>query len=228
MASPSLAPLNRRWLRIDMKLYDYWRSSASYRVRIALNLKGIGYEHICVHLVKDGGQQHSVDYKAKNPQGFVPTLELDNGDLLPQSMAIIEYLDETYPDPALLPGEARQRADIRSLAQIISADIHPVNNLRLLQYLAAEFDASAEDKATWYRHWIYKGFDALESRLGDDEFCVGNTPTLADICLVPQVYNAHRFNCDMSAYPKIARINETCLKLPTFEKAVPENQPDAE
>ncbi|NVJ92330.1 MAG: maleylacetoacetate isomerase [Methylocystaceae bacterium] len=210
-----------------MKLYDYWRSSAAYRVRIALNLKEIAYEHICVHLVKDGGQQHSDFYRSKNPQGLVPALELDTGDVLTQSMAIMEYLDETVPTPALLPGNALHRQKIRSLAQIISADIHPVNNLRILQYLSKEFDANDEDKANWYRTWIYKGFDALEARLGEDAFCVGDQPTLADICLVPQVYNALRFQCDMTTYPKITRINETCLKLDAFAKAVPENQPDA-
>lgn len=210
-----------------MKLYDYWRSSAAYRVRIALNLKEIAYEHICVHLVKDGGQQHSDFYRSKNPQELVPALELDTGNVLTQSMAIMEYLDEIVPTPALLPGNALHRQKIRSLAQIISADIHPVNNLRILQYLSKEFDVSDEDKANWYRTWIYKGFDALEARLGKDAFCVGDQPTLADICLVPQVYNALRFQCDMTAYPKITRINETCLKLDAFAKAVPENQPDA-
>lgn len=211
-----------------MKLYDYWRSSASYRVRIALNLKGIAYEHICIHLVKEGGQQHTNDYRAKNPQGLIPALELDDGSVLPQSMAIMEYLDETYPEPALLPGDAKNRADIRALANIISADIHPVNNLRILQYLAGKLDVTDEDKSTWYRHWIYKGFDALEACLGDDTYCRGDTPSLADICLVPQVYNAHRFKCDMTPYPKISRINDTCLKRDAFRKAVPENQPDAD
>ncbi|SCA55507.1 putative maleylacetoacetate isomerase [Candidatus Terasakiella magnetica] len=210
-----------------MKLYDYWRSSAAYRVRIALNLNGQAYEHICVHLVKDGGQQHSADYKAKNPQGFIPALELEDGTILSQSMAILEYLDETTPEPAFLPASPKERAIVRSLAQIITSDIHPVNNLRILQYLAGELGVEDEPKMTWYRHWITKGFDALEARLGDDTFCFGDTPTLADICLVPQVYNAHRFKVDMTPYPKIARINETCLKLEAFQKAVPENQPDA-
>ncbi|WP_135079669.1 maleylacetoacetate isomerase [Terasakiella sp. SH-1] len=211
-----------------MKLYDYWRSSASYRLRIALNLKNIPYEHICVHLVKGGGQQHSADYKAKNPQGFVPALELEDGTILTQSMAILEYLDETHPTPALLPSDALGRAEVRSLAQVIASDIHPVNNLRILKYLAGELGVADEQKMTWYRHWITKGFEALEARLGNTGFCYGDSPTLADICLIPQVYNAHRFNVDMTPFPKISAINENCLKIEAFDKAVPENQPDAE
>jgi maleylacetoacetate isomerase len=212
-----------------MKLYDYWRSSACYRVRIALNLKKLPYEHICVHLVKDGGQQHGADYKTKNIQGFVPSLELEDGHILTQSMAILEYLDEAYPNNTpFLPESPRERAYIRSLAHIISADIHPVNNLRILKYLANQLGVEDQAKAAWYKHWIIEGFDALEKRLGDNPFCSGNTPGLADICLVPQVYNAHRFNVDMTPYPKIALINENCLKQTPFQKAIPENQPDAE
>jgi len=211
-----------------MKLYDYWRSSASYRVRIGLNLKGIAYEHVCVHLVKEGGQQHQADYKQKNPQGFVPTLELDDGRFLTQSMAILEYLDETRPAPAFLPKTPEERAHVRSLAHIISSDIHPVNNLRILKYLAGKLGVADEAKSAWYRHWIREGFTALEARLGDDKFCYGDQPGLADICLVPQVYNAHRFKVDMAPFPKIARINEICLTFDPFQKAIPENQPDAE
>jgi len=211
-----------------MKLYDYWRSSASYRVRIALNLKGVPYEHICVHLVKDGGQQLTPDYKAKNPQGFVPALELGDGTILTQSMAIIEYLDEVLPEPNFLPKDPLKRAEVRSLANLIASDIHPVNNLRILKYLTDELGVADEPKLQWYRHWIEEGFKALEMRLGMSDFCVGETPTLADICLVPQVYNAHRFNVDMTQFPKIAHINENCLQLQTFAKAVPELQPDAD
>jgi len=210
-----------------MKLYDYWRSSAAYRVRIALNLKGLAYEHISVHLVKDGGQQHSDDYKAINPQGLVPSLVTDEGDIIPQSLAILEYLEETNPTPALLPVAPLDRAYVRGLADMIACDVHPVNNLRILQYMVTELKVEDEAKMQWYRHWIYKGFDALEERLGEDLYCYGDTPTLADICLIPQVYNAHRFNCDMSPYPKISRINDACLKLDAFQKAIPENQPDA-
>lgn len=211
-----------------MKLYDYWRSSASYRVRIGLNLKGLPYEHICVHLVKDGGQQHQPEYKQKNPQGFVPTLELDDGRLLTQSIAILEYLDETHADPAFLPKTPEERAHVRSLAHIISSDIHPVNNLRILKYLTGKLGVADEAKSAWYRHWIREGFQALESRLGNDTFCYGDQPGLADICLVPQVYNAYRFKVDMTPFPKIARINDTCLAIDAFQKAAPENQPDAE
>jgi len=214
-----------------MKLYDYWRSSAAYRVRIALNLKGLAYEHISVHLVKNGGQQHSEGYKDINPQSFVPSLETGEGDIIPQSLAILEYLEETTPTPALLPTGALARARVRSLADMIACDVHPVNNLRILQYLVTELKVEDEAKMQWYRHWIYKGFDALETRLSNDKatgtFCHGDTPSLADICLIPQVYNAHRFNCTMSAYPNITRINNTCLELNAFKKAIPENQPDA-
>jgi len=214
-----------------MKLYDYWRSSAAYRVRIALNLKGISYEHISVHLVKEGGQQHSADYKALNPQSLLPSLETDAGDIITQSLAILEYLDETEPTPALLPVSALDRSRVRSLAGMIACDIHPVNNLRVLQYLKNTLKVEDDAKSEWYRHWIYKTFDALETRLENEastgNFCHGDTPTLADICLIPQVYNAHRFKCKMDAYPNINRINDACLKLDAFQKAIPENQPDA-
>jgi maleylacetoacetate isomerase len=214
-----------------MKLYDYWRSSAAFRVRIALNLKGLSYEQVSVHLVKEGGQQHSADYKSINPQAFVPCLVTDKGESITQSLAIIEYLEETVPAPALLPEGALQRARVRSLADIVACDIHPLNNLRVLQYLVGDLNVASEDKNQWYNHWIYKGFDALEIRLAQEDatgnFCHGDTPTLADICLVPQVYNALRFNCDMVSYPNISRINDNCLKHSAFEKALPENQPDA-
>lgn len=214
-----------------MKLYDYWRSSAAYRVRIALNLKGLSYEHICIHLVKEGGQQHSADYKKINPQGLIPSLLTNEGALISQSLAILEYLEETTPTPALLPDSAIARARVRSLANLIACDIHPLDNLRVLQYLVNAFSIEDEPKMTWYRHWIYKGFDALESRLSQDKetgiFCHGDQPSLADICLVPQVYNAHRFNCDMQNYPTLTRIHKACNERGAFQKALPENQPDA-
>lgn len=211
-----------------MKLYDYWRSSASYRARIGLSLKELPFEHICVHLVKDGGQQHQPEYRAKNPQGFVPCLELDDGHIITQSMAILEYLDETYPDTPFLPKTPRERAHVRSLANMISADIHPLNNTRVIKYLTVELELDDQAKTAWYQHWITEGFNALEKRLGDDPFCYGTTPTLADICLVPQVYNAERFKVDLSPYPKIARVNENCLKLDAFKLSSPANHPDAE
>ena len=214
-----------------MKLYTYWRSSAAYRVRIGLNLKGLGYEDSYVHLVKDGGQQLSDMYKAINPQALVPTLETDEGQYLTQSMAILEYLEETVEGAALLPSDALGRAEVRALALSIACDIHPVNNLRILKYLASELNVSDEEKNTWYRHWIEVGFAGFEKMLAGSkntgEFCYGDTPGLADICLVPQVYNARRFNVDLSPYPNIVRIDANCQALEAFSKAAPENQGDA-
>lgn len=213
-----------------MKLYTYWRSSAAYRVRIALNLKGIEAELIPVHLVKDGGQQHAPDYTALNPQHLVPTFT-DGDTVLTQSLAIVEYLDERQPEPALLPESAADRAWVRSLAQVIACDIHPIDNLRVLQYLAQELQVGDDAKKAWYRHWVIKGFDALEAMLANDErtgtFCYGARPGLADLCLVPQVYNARRFDIDLTPYPTIARIDAACQKLAAFKIAAPENQPDA-
>lgn len=213
-----------------MKLYSYWRSSAAYRVRIALNLKGIEAELIPVHLVKDGGQQHAPDYTALNPQHLVPTFT-DGDTVLTQSLAIVEYLDECWPEPALLPESAADRAWVRSLAQLIACDIHPINNLRVLQYLAQELQVGDAAKKAWYRHWVIKGFEALEAMLANDErtgsFCYGARAGLADLCLVPQVYNARRFAIDLAPYPTIARIDAACQKLDAFKHAAPENQPDA-
>lgn len=214
-----------------MKLYTYFRSSAAYRVRIALNLKGLPYEAVPVHLLRNGGEQRQADYLALNPAGLVPALE-DGGALLTQSLAIIEYLDETHPQPPLLPGDALGRACIRALAQAIACDIHPINNLRVLQYLSRELGASEEQKTAWYRHWVEEGLAAVEAMLAQaprsGRFCFGDTPTLADICLVPQVFNAQRFKCNTAHIPTVLRIAEACEALEAFRLAAPANQPDAE
>jgi maleylpyruvate isomerase len=211
-----------------VKLYDYFRSSAAYRVRIALNLKGLGYEHIPVNLLK--GEEGETAYQELNPQGLVPTL-VDDGKVLTQSLAICEYLEERYPEPSLLPGDAMERARVRSLAMAVACDIHPVNNLRLLKYLVTELGASEAQKLAWYRHWITEGFEAIEVMLNDSDqtgtFSHGDTPTLADLCLVPQVYNARRFEVDLTPFPSIVRIDNNCLELDAFQKAKPENQPDS-
>ena len=212
-----------------MKLFGYFRSSAAYRVRIALNLKGIEVEHRPVHLRRR--DQDAPDYVRMNPQHLVPTLE-DGGDVLIQSLAIIEYLDETHPEPPLLPADPAGRARVRAIAQAIACDIHPLNNLRVLKYLAGPLGIGEDAKNEWYRHWVALGFDAVESMLvtaaGTGEFCHGDAPTLADLCLVPQVYNAERFGCDLDPYPTIRRIAGTCRRHPAFAAAAPERQPDAE
>jgi len=214
-----------------MKLYTYFRSSAAYRVRIALNLKGLDYQAIPVHLTRTGGEHRQEDYLAINPAALVPALA-EGGRVMTQSMAIIEYLDETHPEPALLPGTPVDRARIRSIAQTIACDIHPLNNLRVLQYLARELSVSDEQKSAWYRHWVELGLAAVEAMLAVDArtgaFCHGDSPTLADCCLVPQVFNARRFNCRMDALPVISRIAERCEDLEAFRLAAPANQPDAE
>ncbi|GAA61368.1 maleylacetoacetate isomerase [Pseudoalteromonas sp. BSi20652] len=208
-----------------MKLYSYFRSSAAYRVRIALNLKAIDHELAIVNLLKS--EQLGEEYLATNPQGLLPALETDDG-VLAQSLAILEWLDETYPQSPLIKGTAWQKAQIRNLSFAIACDIHPVNNLRVLKYLSNELGVDDEAKNKWYRHWIEVGFEKIELMLNEnDDYCFGNQPTLADICLVPQVFNAIRFNVDMSAYPKIAAIYEHCNKLAAFNDAAPQNQPDA-
>ncbi len=214
-----------------LTLYSYWRSSAAYRVRIGLNLKGLAYETRPVHLVRDGGEQHAEDYRALNPQELVPML-VDGGRRITQSLAILEYLDEAFPKPALLPADLRGRARVRALAQLVACDIHPLNNLRVLQYLKRENGLEQPAIDAWMRHWMQEGLAAMEAMLaGSPEtghFCHGESPTLADCCLVPQLYNAHRFNVSLDAYPEIARIEANCLSLPAFDAARPENQPDAE
>lgn len=212
-----------------MKLYTYWRSSAAYRARIALNLKGLEAEHVPVHLLDDGGQQHGAEYSALNPQELVPALE-DEGRLFTQSMALIEYLDETRPEPPLLPATPHERARVRALAQAVACDIHPLNNLRVMQYLEFQLGIDPERRKRWTVHWIMQGFEAIEKMLQDDAtgtFCHGDSPTLADICLAPQVYNAKRFEIDLEPFPTMVRINDACLDLDAFADAAPEKQPDA-
>lgn len=214
-----------------MKLHTYFRSSAAYRVRIALALKGLDYEAVPVHLVRGGGEHRQPAYLGLNPAGLVPALE-DQGQVLTQSLAIIEYLEEIRPQPALLPAAPLDRARVRAIAQAIACDIHPVNNLRVLQYLTREFGASEEQKNAWYRHWIGVGLQAVEAMLAGDArtgaFCHGDTPGLADCCLVPQVFNARRFDCPLDEMPTIRRIVATCEGLEAFRRAAPENQADAE
>ena len=214
-----------------MKLHTYFRSSAAYRVRIALHLKGLDYEAVPVHLVRGGGEHRQPAYLGLNPAGLVPALE-DQGQVLTQSLAIVEYLEETHPQPALLPAAALDRARVRAIAQAIACDIHPVNNLRVLQYLTRELGASEEQKNAWYRHWVGVGLQAVEAMLAGDArtgaFCHGDTPGLADCCLVPQVFNARRFGCELSAMPTVLRIADHCAGLEAFRRAAPEAQPDAE
>jgi maleylacetoacetate isomerase/maleylpyruvate isomerase len=214
-----------------MKLYTYFRSSAAYRVRIALNLKGLPYEAVPVHLVRDGGQQKKPEYREKSPLGIVPALETESG-VLTQSMAIIEWLEESHPQVPLLPADADGRARVRAIAQTIACEIHPLNNLRVLSYLTKTLGISEEQKNNWYRHWINEGLAAVEKLLANDPrtgtFCHGETPGLADCCLVPQIFNARRFNCSLDAYPTIQRIVAACESLEAFQQASPGSQPDAE
>lgn len=210
-----------------MKLYDYYRSSASYRVRIALNLKKINYESLSVHLVNNGGEQHNSDYKQLNPQELVPTLD-ENGHIISQSLAILEYLEEINPNPPLMPQTPFGRAQVRSMALLIACEIHPLNNLRVLGRLRTEFKASEEQVQAWYHHWLKLGFDALENRLlsmpHKSKVCYGHEVTIADICLIPQVYNAHRFDFAMDDYPIINDIYAHCMTLSAFQEAAPEQQ----
>ena len=215
---------------VELTLYDYWRSSACYRVRIALNLKGLAYTQKPVHLVKDGGQQHSAAHRGLNPQESVPVL-VHGERVIRQSLAIIEYLDDAFGGEPLLPATARDRAHVRSLALLVACDIHPLNNLRVMQYLERELGVQQAERERWTRHWMQEGFRAFEAILAADagtgDFCHGEMPTLADACLIPQVYNANRFGVDMAPYPTIRRINAHCLSLPAFDAARPERQPDA-
>ena len=211
-----------------MKLYTYFRSSAAYRVRIALNLKGLPYEMVSIHLTKDGGRQHTPEFRAVNPQMRVPALELSSGEVLTQSLAIIEYLDEIYPEPPLLPADALERAKVRAIAQTIACDIHPLNNTSPLRYLKRQLKHEQADIDAWYHHWIIEGFTAIEAMIAPGPYICGAHVTLADICLVPQVANARRLNVPLDKFPKIVAADAACLKLPAFDKARPENQPDAE
>ena len=213
-----------------MKLYDYFRSSAAYRVRIALNLNGLAPERAFVHLRR--GAQRTEDYLAVNPLGLVPSLVTDGGEVLTQSLAIIEWLDETHPQPPLLPPDAAGRARVRALALAIACDIHPINNLRVLNYLTGTLGATEAQKNGWYRYWCDVGFEALETQLAREKatgaFCHGGSPTIADICLVPQLANARRVELDLSLYPTLLRIEAACNALPAFAAAAPAKQPDAE
>lgn len=211
-----------------MILFDYFRSSAAYRVRIALNLKGLAAQRRFVHLRK--GEQRDPGYLEKNPQGFVPTLVVGPAHLT-QSLAIIEYLDEKFPLPPLLPVGAEDRAFVRAIALAIACDIHPLNNLRVLQYLYRQLGVEEPARDEWYRHWIREGFTAIEAQLAAraaGPYCFGDTPTLADVCLVPQVANANRLEVDLAPYPRIRAIDATCRALPAFADAQPSRQPDAE
>ena len=214
-----------------MKLYTFFRSSASYRVRIALNLKDLDYEQAPIHLRRGGGEQLKPSYKAINPQALVPALE-DEGQVFSQSLAIIEYLEERYPKPPLLPSDAAERAVVRSMALLIACEVHPIQNLRVLNHLKSDHKQSDDDTIRWARHWINLGLSALEQMIisvtEPGDFCFGKTPTMADICLVPQLGNARRFGVDLSAYPKLLAIESACMSLPAFANAAPEHQPDAE
>jgi maleylacetoacetate isomerase len=211
-----------------MKLYSYFRSSAAYRVRIALDLKGLAYETVSIHLLKDGGRNYRPEYRAVNPQMRVPALITDAGATLIQSLAIIEYLDETHPDPPLLPKEPVARAHVRALAQLIACDIHPLNNTSPLRYLKNQMGREQSAIDAWYHHWILTGFEALEALLEPGPYACGDAVTLADICLVPQVANARRLKVPLEKFSKIVGVDAACLALPAFDHARPENQPDAE
>jgi maleylpyruvate isomerase len=212
-------------------LYSYFRSSASYRVRIALALKHLSYDYVPIHLLKGGGEQFSAAYRALNPAALTPTLIPEGDSPITQSLAIIEYLDEMHPTPTLLPTSPEDRAYVRSIAQQIACEIHPLNNLRVLSYLKNQLNVTDEQKSAWYAHWVALGFDAIETTLATDprtgQFCFGSTPTLADICLIPQVFNAKRMGVSLDPYPTISRINDAACVLDAFARAEPSVQPDA-
>jgi len=210
-------------------LYTYWRSSATYRVRIALNIKGIAFESAPIHLVRNGGEQSTEAYRAINPAAVVPAMRLMDGRILTQSLAIIEYLEEMHPEPALLPKELLLRARVRAAAQLIASDIHPINNLRVAQYLKGTLGQSQDSTATWMRHWMQIGLNAYADLVDDTaDFSFGNSPTLADICLVPQLYNARRWGLDLGSLERLTEIERRCLAIDAFTAASPDRQPDAE
>ena len=214
-----------------MKLHGYFRSSASYRVRIALNLKGLSYEQASVHLMRGGGEQFTAAFRQLNAQALVPVLQ-DGERVLTQSLAIMEYLEEVHPQPPLLPKDPAARARVRSLALAVACEIHPLNNTRVLAYLTGPLGLSGETRNTWYHHWIALGLQALEARLAGEretgKFCHGDAPGLADCCLVPQLANARRFKCDVAPYPTLLKIEANCQALEAFQRAAPDKQPDAE
>jgi len=213
-----------------VNLYSYFRSSAAYRVRIALNLKNLKYDVVPVHLLREGGQQHTPGFTSKSPAHMVPVLE-DNSEMLTQSLAIIEYLEETHPNPALLPGNAVERAQIRALALDIACDTHPLANLRVMQYLSSELKLAESVRNEWSKRWVMTGLGIVEKKLAarpGGDYCFGNTPTMADCCLIPQVFNARRLHCDLATLTIVGRIFERCMQLPTFQRAAPERQIDAE
>ena len=209
-----------------MRLYQNWRSSAAYRVRLALNYKGLSYEQVAIDL--RAGAQRTPEFLKINPQGLVPVLE-DDGIVLTQSLPILNYLEERYPEPALLPKDLPGRATSRAIAVAIACEIHPLNNLRVLQYLERELGLDEARRLAWYRHWVAEGFGAIETMLARSAgaFCVGDAPSLADVCLVPQVYNGRRYECDLAPYPTILRIDERCRQIEAFARAAPERQPEA-
>lgn len=215
-----------------LKLYGYWRSSAAYRVRIALNLKGLAYQQLPVHLLRDGGEQHAAEYRALNPQGLLPLLvdEQNGGVRIAQSLAILEYLEEIFPVPSLLPADPAERAQVRALSLHIACDVHPLNNLRVLQYLSNQLGADDAAKNAWYRHWVALGLAAVEEGLApfDGRLSLGAHPGYLEACLIPQLYNARRFNCDLAAYPRIVAMAARCEPLEAFRLAAPEVQPDAQ
>lgn len=209
-----------------MQLYTYWRSSAAYRVRIALNLKNVAYEPVPINLVD--GAQRGADYLALNPAGVVPALVLDDGTILTQSLAIMDWLDAAHPDPALLPVDPLARARVMAAAHTVAIDIHPINNLRVINHLGDTFGADGAAKQEWMRHWMALGFGALEQMVtSDTPYAFGDTPGLADICLTAQYYNARRWGLDLAPYPRLTEIEQNCLALDAFAKATPEAQPDA-
>jgi maleylpyruvate isomerase len=209
-------------------LYSYFRSSAAYRVRIAFNLKGLGYDMIPIHLQKEGGINRKPAYRAINPQMRVPALKLDSGELLTQSLAIIEYLDEVHPHPPLLPRDPVERAQVRAMAQLIACDIHPLNNVAPLRYLKNVLGQDQEKIDAWYHHWIIEGFEALETMVEPGPYAHGGEVTLADLCIVPQIANARRLKVPLDRFPRLVAVDKACAELPAFEAARPENQADAE
>lgn len=211
-----------------MKLYSYFRSSAAFRVRIALALKSLPHEIVPIHMLRDGGHHRSEDYRRINPQMRIPAIALSSGDVLTQSLAIIEYLDEVYPDPPLLPVDALQRARVRAVAQTVACDIHPLNNACVLGYLRDPLGHGKDEVAAWYAHWIRIGFEAIETMVRPGPYAFGSHVTLADLCLVPQVFNARRFHVPIDDFPAIRAATDACMKLSAFERAQPDKQPDAE